>query len=136
MLVVTTREGFEKLIDRRLAEASLLLTNGEWDGAYYIIGYAVEYAFKIVIIKNMIRSDCFPDKSISGAYYGHSLRDLRRVAGFETEMNAEAAILPYWLTVTNWSEQSRYQVGKTEAEAKVLFDAVVSEVLPWIKARW
>ena len=136
MLVVTTREGFEKLIDRRLAEASLLLTNGEWDGAYYIIGYAVEYAFKIVIIKNMIRSDCFPDKSTSGAYYGHSLRDLRRVAGFETEMNAEAAILPYWLTVTNWSEQSRYQVGKTEAEAKVLFDAVVSEVLPWIKARW
>ena len=38
--------------------------------------------------------------------------------------------------VKDWSEQSRYEIGKTEQEATDLYDAIEKGVLPWIKARW
>ena len=34
----------------RLREAKLLLDAKDWDGAYYLAGYAVEFALKIRII--------------------------------------------------------------------------------------
>ncbi len=136
MPVVTTLADFEKLIDRRVAEAKLLLGSGEWDGAYYLIGYAVEYALKVVIIKNMITADCFPDKPLTEIYFGHNLERLKKAAGLETEMKNDENIEPIWSTVANWSEQTRYLLGKSEAVAQELFDNVVFKVLPWIRARW
>ena len=34
----------------------------------------------------------------------------------------------------DWSEQSRYEIGKAEKEAMELYDAIEKGVLPWIKA--
>jgi hypothetical protein len=48
--VVTSRSDFEKLMDLRLKEAKLLLDQKDWDGAYYLAGYVVEFALKIRII--------------------------------------------------------------------------------------
>lgn len=50
MTVVTSRSDFEKLMDLRLWEAKLLLDQQDWDGTYYLAGYAVEFALKIRII--------------------------------------------------------------------------------------
>jgi len=47
MTVVTSRSDFEKLIALRLREAKNLIDLGDWDGAYYLAGYVVEYAFNL-----------------------------------------------------------------------------------------
>ena len=50
MTVVTTRADFVKLMELRLEEARLLIDEKQdWDGAYYLAGYAVEFALKIRI---------------------------------------------------------------------------------------
>lgn len=136
MTVVTSRADFEKLLDLRLAEAKFLLAQNDWDGAYYLAGYAVEFAFKIRIIAHLIKSDSFPDKKLAENFYKHDLTVLRRAAILDVEMDNDAALSPYWDIVQEWSEQSRYQIGKTEKEARDLCNAIEKEVLPWIRARY
>ena len=41
MSVVTSRSDFEKLMVLRMKEAKFLLDQRDWDGAYYLAGYAV-----------------------------------------------------------------------------------------------
>ena len=54
---------FQKLADMRIREAKALLDAKEWDGAYYLAGYAVECALKACIIKRLNSSDLWPEKS-------------------------------------------------------------------------
>src|SRR5206468_5721773 len=64
MTVVTSRSDFEKLMVLRMKEAKLLLDQKDWDGAYYLAGYAVEFALKIRIISQLMKSNSFPDKKL------------------------------------------------------------------------
>ncbi len=53
----------------RLEEARLLIDQRQdWDGAYYLAGYAVEFALKIRIIAWMIQSNSFPNKKLVDGY--------------------------------------------------------------------
>jgi HEPN domain-containing protein len=136
MTIVTSRADFEKLMDLRLKEATLLLDQKDWDGAYYLVGYAVEFALKIRIISQLMQSDSFPDKKLAENFYKHELTLLRKLAALDDEMDKDAAISPPWDIVKDWSEQARYEIGKTEKQAQDLYEAVEKGVLPWIKARW
>jgi hypothetical protein len=136
MTVVTSRADFEKLMNLRIAEAKVLLDQKDWDGAYYLAGYAVEFALKIRIIADLMKSDSFPDKKLTESFYKHDLTVLRKAASLDDEMDKDGAVSPQWDTVKDWSEQTRYQIGKTEKEATDLYDAIENGVLPWIKARW
>lgn len=136
MAVVTSRAGFEKLMDLRMKEAKLLLDQKDWDGAYYLVGYAVEFALKIRIIRQLMRSDSFPDKKLAENFYKHELTLLRKLAGLDDEMAKDAAVKAHWDIVQEWSEQSRYEIGKAEKEATDLYEAIETGILPWIKARW
>lgn len=136
MTVVTSRSDFEKLLELRLTEAKLLLDHKDWDGSYYLAGYAIEFAPKIRIIARLMKSDSFPDKKLAENFYKHELTLLRKLAELDDEMDDDAAVSLHWDIVKNWSEQTRYTIGKSETEAKALFDAIEKEVLPWIKARW
>jgi hypothetical protein len=51
-------------------------------------------------------------------------------------MDKDPAVSPHWDIVKDWNEQSRYEVGRGEPEARDLCDAIEKGVLPWIKARW
>ena len=51
-------------------------------------------------------------------------------------MDNDAAVSPQWEIVKDWSEQSRYEIGKIEKDATDLYKAIAKGVLPWIKARW
>ncbi|MEN9664929.1 MAG: hypothetical protein RLZZ326_1292 [Planctomycetota bacterium] len=64
MTVVTSQSDFEKLMVLRLKEAELLLRHRDWDGAYYLAGYAVEFALKIRVIAQLMKSNSFPDKKL------------------------------------------------------------------------
>lgn len=136
MTVVTSRADFEKLMDLRMKEAKLLLDQKDWDGAYYLVGYAVEFALKIRIISRLMKSDSFPEKKLAENFYKHELTLLRNFAGLEDEMDNDAAVRDQWKTVKDWNEQSRYQIGKGANDATDLYNAIENGVLPWIKARW
>ncbi|HEY5313026.1 MAG TPA: hypothetical protein VIK18_10925 [Pirellulales bacterium] len=131
----TTRAEFEQLIDLRLLEAKALLDRGYWDGAYYLAGYSIEYALKIRLIAELMRSNSFPDRLLAAKFYQHNLQELRKLARMEGEMDADPALKIQWAIVRDWSEQSRYASGKTEKEARELLDAIENGVLPWIKHR-
>src|SRR5436309_12792892 len=102
MTVVTSRSDFEKLMDLRLKEAKLLLDEKDWDGAYYLAGYAVEFALKIRIISELMKSDSFPDKKLAENFYKHELTVLRKFAGLEDDMKNDAAVTPHWDIVKDW----------------------------------
>ena len=44
-----------------------------------------------------------------------------------------------WITVRDWNESTRYEVGTTEDIARSMYDAVTdtaSGILPWLKTQW
>lgn len=136
MTVVTSRAVFENLIELRMEEAKLLLDQKYWDGAYYLAGYAVEYALKVRMISQLMKSNSFPEKKLAENFYKHELPLLLKSAGLDAEMDNDAAVRTQWAIVKDWTEQTRYQIGKTETEATDLYEAIEKGVLPWIKARW
>ncbi|QJW98814.1 DNA-binding protein [Frigoriglobus tundricola] len=136
MTAVTSRADFEKLIELRMKEAKFLLDQHAWDGAYYLAGYAVEFALKVRIISQLMKSDSLPEKKFAENFYKHELTLLRKLADLDDEMDNDAAVRPLWDVVKDWSEQRRYEIGRKEQEATDLYDAIEKGVLPWIKARW
>ena len=140
-MLLTSRSDFEQLIVLRLTEAKLLMDqNQDWDGAYYLAGYAIEFAFKVRIISQLTKTGTFPDRKLVDNFYKHDLEVLRQSAGLESEMKMfmqeDANFRNQWQIVKDWNEQSRYRFGTTEQAAKDLYEAIEIGVLPWIKARW
>jgi len=72
----------EQLVDIRVAEAEVLLRNGNYQGAYYLIGYSLECAFKACISKQVRQFD-FPNKQLATQSHTHKLTDLLGVAGLK-----------------------------------------------------
>ena len=55
------RADLQKLSNTRIREAKALFAAGEYSGAYYLAGYAVECALKACFAKNVKQYD-FPEK--------------------------------------------------------------------------
>lgn len=136
MSVVTPRQIFEQLVDIRLQEAKVLLDQKHWDGAYYLVGYSVEFALKVRIISQLMKSDSCPNIKFVQDFYKHELSSLLKLAGLEDEMKNDSRVSPRWEFVKDWSEQSRYEFGKTESEATNMYETIEKEVLPWLKSRY
>jgi HEPN domain-containing protein len=69
------RSDFQKLAKIRLREAKALLDAKQFDGAYYLCGYAVECALKACIAKSINQYD-FPDKQTVLDSYTHKFEKL------------------------------------------------------------
>ena len=135
------RIDFQQIAELRIQESKALLAAGYLDGAYYLAGYAVECALKACIAKRTQEHD-FPEKG-SGKYYSHDLEDLFAFARLKTDLDlalqANLAIRTNWDIVNNWSEESRYETGKTLQEATGLLTAIEDQtggLLPWLRQRW
>jgi len=61
-------------------DANLLLDNGQYDGGYYLAGYAVECALKAVIAART-RQHEFPDLNLAKKVYTHDLKELLDASG-------------------------------------------------------
>ena len=57
------RDDLQKLSEIRLKEAKVLLDQDLFDGAYYLLGYALECALKSCIAKQFRQYD-FPDRKL------------------------------------------------------------------------
>ena len=136
---VKTRTDFQQVSAMRIEEAEILLNAGKWDGAYYVAGYAVECALKSCIIEKLMATDAFPDKRFSEQCYQHNLTLLLRLADLEEELNRAGPVAARWSIVKEWSEQSRYEFGRTEHEVRDFYAAITDPlegVLPWLRLRW
>jgi hypothetical protein len=119
----------------------VLLGAGHWDGAYYLCGYAVECALKACIARRVRRYD-FPDRDLATQSYSHNLAQLVRVAGLESQLQADLggdpALAVNWAVVKDWAERSRYERRRAQ-EARDLYAATADRrhgVLRWIRRHW
>ncbi|MBW1940581.1 MAG: HEPN domain-containing protein [Deltaproteobacteria bacterium] len=132
----------QKISEIRLNEAKNLLDNGFFDGAYYLLGYAIECAFKACIAKQFKEYD-FPDKKLVNKSHTHELEKLLGLAGLKQKLqeaqkeNEELEL--NWAVVKDWSAEDRYQHGITEQKAKQFYEAVTQEnigIYSWLKNWW
>ena len=136
------RADLQEISNLRVEEARVLLQNGFYSGAYYLVGYAVECALEACITKQIRRYD-FPDRKLVNDSYTHDLERLLGVSGLKEELDSESAGNPVleenWTIVKDWSEQSRYRSSIPENEARDLFSAVTARrngVLSRLKKSW
>jgi hypothetical protein len=136
------RADFQQLAELRVREAEALLKAGYFDGAYYLLGYAIECALKACIAKQTREYDFPPDRKAVEAIYKHNPNDLLKASILEREHDearrGSSAFDANWKIVQGWTEQSRYQQGKSEKEVGDFFSAIVGDegVLPWLKKSW
>ncbi|MGA3095931.1 MAG: HEPN domain-containing protein [Bryobacteraceae bacterium] len=139
--MLVDRKDLQELSKVRLKEATVLLEQGLFDGAYYLAGYAVECALKACIAKGTQRGE-FPDRKKVESSHSHNLAELVRVAGLDEARLEHAGEDPdfrnNWDVVRSWSEQSRYRRHRPES-AQMLLEAVGDRrhgVISWIKLQW
>jgi len=131
----------QELAEERIRDAEALLNAGQWSGAYYLAGYAVECGLKACIARLTNQHD-YPNKELAIRCYTHKVEDLVEVAELKPQRSADIIASPAlgvnWLTVKDWDERARYRLCD-EAKARKLFAAVTEQingVLPWIRVRW
>lgn len=136
------RATLQRISKLRRRDAAALLTAGQYPGAYYLIGYAVECALKACVAKQVGQYD-FPDRKLANEAFTHDLEKLMKLSGLapdlEKEMETNKPLELNWAVVKDWSESSRYEIGITEAQARDLYSACTARrngVLNWIRRRW
>ena len=120
----------------------MLLKNDCYAGAYYLMGYAVECALKACIARQVKEHD-FPDKKVVNDSYTHDLEKLLNVSELKNELEKEtranATLQKNWAVVKEWSEESRYDLNFTKADARDFCEACTdcqNGVLTWLKKQW
>jgi HEPN domain-containing protein len=136
------KSDLEALVDVRVKEAKLLLDNKCYEGAYYLLGYALECGIKACIAKQ-VREHDFPDKQLANASYTHKLGDLLGVAGLRQKLQekekTDEDFKLNWAVASRWSEDARYEHTIEEATVKDFFEAITnnrSGILIWVKSWW
>ena len=135
------RSEFQALSEIRVLEAKKLLDGECFHGAYYLLGYAVEFAFKSCIAKQTKRYD-FPDKNFATNVYTHDLSKLLKTSGLEQRLQQDtkknATLELNWAIVKDWNESSRYKIFN-QTQARELYSSITSRsgvVLSWIRQYW
>jgi hypothetical protein len=136
------RTKLQQLAELRLKDAEVLLAAGQWDAAYYLLGYCVECTLKACVAQQF-RLHEVPDRRLVNAFYTHRLDELLAISALKSAHDAQSTLDPKfkinWGTILEWNEATRYDIGVTEIKARELFDAVantMSGILPWLKKYW
>jgi len=134
------RQDFKTIALMRLKEVEVLLNNGQYSGAYYLIGYVVECALKACIARQTRKSD-FPDKKTVLDSYTHDLEKLVKVAKLENEFKVERNNPDFysrWLRVKEWNEESRYQKHSRQKSIEIYQSITDTNhgVLQWLQQHW
>ena len=116
------------------------MQGGNVEGAYYLIGLAVECAVKACIAKNTKRHDFPPSQSAIKDIYTHNLVKLVGAAKLQAALDAErrrnVSFNNKWDVVKDWNINSRYAVRGLNA--RDLYRAVAGRngVMQWLRQRW
>jgi HEPN domain-containing protein len=137
------RTELQQLSAERIKDAQLLLAAGQWSGAYYLAGYALECALKSCILARIERTGVvFEDKKFAEKCWTHDIQELVKQADLMAErdhaMSANPVLGQTWQVAKDWSELGRYRLF-TQLQAERLFLALTDNangVLPWVKNHW
>ncbi len=136
------RNDLQEISKLRLKEAKLLLDNGFYSGAYYLLGYSIECAIKACIAKKVKRHD-FPDKNLANESYKHDLIPLLKTAGlwqkFVKDMDKNASLDSNWANVKDWSVTTRYTANIAQNKAEDFYASYTARtygIYTWIKKFW
>jgi hypothetical protein len=136
----------QRLAQERVRDASILLAGGQWPGASYLAGYAVECGLKSCVLHHIEKTGMlFRDRKYLNKLadcWSHDLDKLLDLAGLTAELGitigANPTLQGHWGAAKDWKETSRYEL-KTEVEARTLYEAVTHDpdgVLKWIQIHW
>lgn len=135
------RSHLKQLTRIRLRESRLLLNSRNYSGAYYLSGYTIECALKACISRK-IRNNEIPEKKFIHDIYTHSLKELIKLAGLETDRIAlertNVNFATNWAIVKDWNESSRYKIFNRN-QATELYNSITSRsggILQWIRQYW
>ena len=138
---IVNRTDLQQLAEVRVEEARILFDARQFDGAYYLAGYAVELALKACIAKLTNQHD-FYNKEIANNCFNHKPETLVRVAALQSWLEAAMAADPdlksNWVVACDWTESSRYD-RHDEVKAAGLLKAITDRdhgVLQWIRVYW
>jgi len=136
------KSDLETLVDIRVSEAEVLLERENYQGAYYLAGYALECAIKACIAKQVQQYD-FPNKDLAQKSHQHKLTDLLGVAGLKQKLSekerADSDFQLNWAVAKDWTVDSRYECSVESTKANDLYRAVTNEnsgILAWLKTFW
>jgi hypothetical protein len=110
-----------------------------YDTAYYLSGYAVDFALKAVICKRW-NIDTFDVTYIAPGNLGPlPMPQLLVFAGLQAELSDKKNLDPEfdiaWSLVSQWNEVSRYDDGCSQKTARE-FLIGTNTLLSWIKTFW
>ncbi len=138
----------------RLSEGELLYKNGFHQGAYYIAGYAVEFALKALICKRLgvepfaikVKGEPQNDNNavVSNALKIHDLSALLIFSGLypiykEMKDKSDGSgrqLFTAWSSVSDWSEQRRYSPLTCEETTVAKFLRSVKLIMEWIQSHY
>jgi len=112
-----TVQEIKNLADSRLKEARLLYDNGYYDGAAYIVGYAVELILKAKVCELLEVPDFFHENSsvdgkVLRSFKTHDLEALLILSGlrnkFQLAKRNNIDLADNWIIICEWSENRRY----------------------------
>lgn len=136
------RQDLQNLSALRVEEARILLDNGYYSGAYYLLGYAVECALK-ACIASQVREHDFPDLRRARNRHSHDLQQLVKEAGLEAalrdEVQSNSLFALNWSIVQQWDVDFRYQLDVPRTICQDFLAAVTDDengTLQWIRMRW
>src|SRR5262249_566845 len=104
----------------------------------------VECGLKACILTRLAATPevIFENRRFSESCWTHSISELVRQAGLESQQHQDAGANPElrrnWLIVKDWTENSRYQTASHQ-RAKKLYAAIAHQangVMQWVRARW
>lgn len=134
-----TGEQLKELAQHRLDESRLLYPGGYYQGAYYMAGYAVEFALKALICKRLgvevfVKGHGFGQ--VSDALHTHHLPTLLVFAGLfpnlQDEKIANKNLFQDWSKVSEWTEQRRYEPLTCSQQTVINFINAVERIMQWI----
>jgi HEPN domain-containing protein len=106
------KDTLKSLTHLRLREAKFLLGGRFYSAAYYLAGYAVESALKVVVA-GKFREDTIPLKRFVDNIHTHDLERLIREAGMDDdflEAKKHLVFRTHWQTVAEWKPEIRYTI--------------------------
>lgn len=116
----------DAIVQARLEDAKVLLSNGRIDGANYVCGFAVEVALKARICRTL-NWPAFPEKRHEfenlSSLKTHRLDVLLALSGQEDRIRSEN--FDEWSAVATWDPEVRYtRVGQVDtAEVEKMLSA-------------
>lgn len=139
-MAALSRASLQKLALAKVEDARLLFENKRFSNAYYLYGYGLELGLKACVARQIL-AETIPDKTILNRVLTHKIADLIGLAGLASalkERREEPDFDSRWAVVSEWSEESRYEMIDVVLAA-AMRDAMehpTHGVMEWLKFHW